>query len=52
MAVKELYYERKIDNTGRLVVPMPVRQQYGIAPGDTLRFVAVEDGILLVPTKK
>ncbi len=52
MAIKELCYERKIDNTGRLVIPMPVRRQYGIATGDTLRFVAAEGGILLVPVKK
>ncbi len=52
MAIKELYYERKIDNTGRLVIPIPVRQQYGITAGDTLRFVATEGGILLVPVKK
>ncbi len=45
------YFEKVLDSTGRLVVPKAIREQYGIAVGDTLRFVAVDDGILLLPVK-
>ncbi len=41
------YFENKLDNVGRMVIPKPIREQLGLAAGDTLRFAAVEDGILL-----
>ncbi len=47
--MKAWHFDKKLDSTGRLVVPKPVREQYGIPPGDKLRFVPVEDGILLLP---
>ncbi len=49
--IRKLYFEAKLDKVGRIVVPQPVRQQYGIEAGDSLRFIAVDGGILLTPVR-
>ncbi len=41
------YFENKLDAVGRMVIPKPIRDQLGIHAGDTLRFTATEDGVLL-----
>jgi len=38
---------RKIDELGRLVVPIDLRKQYGLKSGDTICFTAHDDGILI-----
>ena len=38
---------RKIDELGRIVIPMDLRKQYGLKPGDEIWFTAYDDGILI-----
>lgn len=43
---------RRIDHLGRIVVPVELRRQLGISPGDELG-ISVQDGaIVLHPTRK
>lgn len=36
--MKETQYARKIDSTGRLVLPVKLREELGIREGDLLQF--------------
>lgn len=38
---------RQIDELGRLVIPVDLRRQYGLKPGDKVCFTACDDGILI-----
>ena len=38
---------RQIDELGRLVIPIDLRKQYGLKPGDTVWFSAYDNGILI-----
>ena len=39
--------KRKIDNLGRIILPIDLRIYYGITQGDTLVILPVRNGILL-----
>lgn len=36
-----------IDKAGRVTIPKPVRDQYGLKPGDAVELVEASDGILI-----
>ena len=38
---------RKIDELGRIVLPIDLRKQYGFKPGDEIWFTAYDNGILI-----
>lgn len=38
---------RQIDKLGRLVIPIDLRKQYSIKPGDNVCFIAHEKGIII-----
>jgi len=38
-----------IDAAGRLVIPKRFRERYGLSPGETVRFVAGDAGVTIVP---
>ena len=38
---------RQIDELGRLVIPVDLRKQYGLKPGDKVWFTTYDDGILI-----
>lgn len=40
----EFSIRRKIDDTGRIVIPRDIRKSYNIKSGDTLVFIAEKDG--------
>ena len=42
---------RRVDDLGRIVLPMEIRTAYGIEDGDALDVIATPDGILLRPVK-
>ncbi len=52
MAYSDIYIDSPIDSTGRIVIPMPIRKQYDIQPGDRLKFKATKDEILMVLPEK
>ena len=37
----------QLDELGRLVIPADMRMQYGLKPGDKIRFTAYDCGILI-----
>lgn len=41
---------RRIDSSGRLVIPKPLRDRYGLDEGSEVEIIAVADGITLIPT--
>lgn len=43
----EFAMTRKVDELGRVVLPMDYRKHYGINPLDELDIIPTEDGILL-----
>ena len=43
---------KEIDKLGRIVIPAFLRKYYGIALGDKLQFVPLENGILIKPEKE
>lgn len=49
----EFCIRRKIDNTGRIVIPRDIRNFYNIKSGDTLIFIAEQEGltIKIIPQK-
>jgi AbrB family looped-hinge helix DNA binding protein len=44
---KAIVFEREMDKTGRLVIPIDIRRAYGIEDGDTLLIIPQEDGLLV-----
>lgn len=38
---------RQIDELGRLVIPVELREQYRLKPGDKVCFTALDDGIFV-----
>lgn len=38
---------RKIDELGRIVLPIDLRKQYGLKPGDEIWCTAYDNGILI-----
>lgn len=43
----EFAMTRKVDELGRIVLPMDYRRHYGINPTDEIDIIPTEDGILL-----
>lgn len=43
----EFAMTRKVDELGRIVLPMDYRRHYGIKPTDDIDIIPTEDGILL-----
>lgn len=43
----EITITRKVDELGRIVLPMDYRKHYGINPTDELDIIPTENGILL-----
>lgn len=43
--------ETTLDKFGRIVIPKPVRDHYGLAAGVVLEIHSGEDGIVLLPKK-
>ncbi|MGB7266424.1 MAG: AbrB/MazE/SpoVT family DNA-binding domain-containing protein [Terracidiphilus sp.] len=41
----------RINDNGRIVIPVEIRQQLGIKPGDTL-FLAIEGGVLKIESQR
>ena len=41
--------ERKVDELGRVVIPLNIRERYHIFPGDSVRIVEDTDGISVEP---
>lgn len=41
----------KIDGAGRLVIPKPLRDRYGLDEGSEVEIIAVPDGITLIPAR-
>ena len=39
----------RIDGSGRLVIPKPLREQYRFEPGVEIEIVTIPDGITLLP---
>ncbi len=45
--LKSLGIVRKIDDMGRLVIPMELRKSFGVEPGDAFEIYTDEDSIVL-----
>ena len=41
----------RIDRAGRLVIPKPLRDRYGLDEGSEVEIIAVPDGITLIPAR-
>lgn len=46
-AKKCLYFMRKIDDLGRVVLPKLAREQYGICEGDSMEIICEEEQLIL-----
>ena len=40
---------RKVDKLGRIVIPQPLREKYGLSEGRDIEFVDGGDGIVIKP---
>ena len=38
---------RQIDELGRLIIPLDLRKEYGLKPGDTVCFTPCENGFFI-----
>lgn len=47
MPAKALGIVRKVDDLGRIVIPMEIRKQRGWNPGAHIEILATEEGVLL-----
>ncbi len=42
----------RLTSKGQLTLPVAIRRQYGLNPGDEVEFIAEEKGTYLVPVKR
>lgn len=49
-ALKRKVYEGKVSSKGQIVIPKPLREAYNLNEGNTVKFIAYEEGILLKST--
>lgn len=47
----EFSIKRNIDKLGRIVIPVDLRDHYGIEAGDTIEIFAEKDGIFIKASK-
>ncbi|MDE0152915.1 MAG: type II toxin-antitoxin system PrlF family antitoxin [Gammaproteobacteria bacterium] len=43
--------ESTITSRGRTTLPKPVREALGVAPGDRVRYVILDDGVRILPRR-
>lgn len=43
---------RKLDNLGRIVLPIEMRKTLGVRPGDPMEIYAAEGGIMVKPYRR